>query len=129
MIMNEEIEYAEMLEIPVSTVNVIKKRRRRKQKSEPIPQTPTEPLLKDSVIAQVNDKLQDIEPQGEITADAQLFAESANSEGSIDFDFPERIDTVRLYSENHKTHFWNRRKTLVPQDVDLENDLENEPTM
>ena len=131
MTMNEEIEYAEMLEIPVSTVNVIKKRRRRKQKTEPIPQAQSEtlPPLKDSVIAQVNDKLQEIEPQGEITADAELFAESANSEGSIDFDFPERIDTVRLYSENHKTHFWNRRKTLAPQDVDLENDLENEAPM
>ena len=28
--MNEEIEYAEMLEIPVSTVNVAKKRRKNK---------------------------------------------------------------------------------------------------
>ena len=27
--MNEEIEYAEMLEIPVSTVNVVKKKNRR----------------------------------------------------------------------------------------------------
>ena len=32
--MNEEIEYAEMLEIPVSTVNVVKKKRGRKRKAE-----------------------------------------------------------------------------------------------
>ena len=31
--MNEEIEYAEMLEIPVSTVNVVRKRRSRKRKT------------------------------------------------------------------------------------------------
>ena len=29
--MNEEIEYAEMLEIPVSTVNIVRKNQRRKK--------------------------------------------------------------------------------------------------
>lgn len=34
--MNEEIEYAEMLEIPLSTVNVAKKRRKiKREKLEP----------------------------------------------------------------------------------------------
>ena len=31
--MNQEIEYAEMLEIPVSTVNVVRKKRRKKQEN------------------------------------------------------------------------------------------------
>ena len=151
--MHEEIEYAEMLEIPVSTVNVVKKNnRRRKQKSaetaintyltplreqSPSFQTnatnpsnqsssvnPTNPL-KDSVIAQVNDRLSDSSAEGlteedfgqenafsspaEITAEADLFAESVNSEGSLDFDpIPERIDTLRLYSEDNKRSFWDR---------------------
>ena len=56
--MNEEIEYAEMLEIPVSTVNVVKKTRRRRKKAAETSATaaPATPL-KDSVIAQVNDRL------------------------------------------------------------------------
>ena len=109
--MNEEIEYAEMLEIPVSTVNVVRKQRRRKKTADvPTQNTneyieaepPSNVSLKDSVIAQVNDRLvEPIEQPSEITAEAELFAESANSEGRLDFDpIPERIDTVRLYSSN-----------------------------
>ena len=76
--MNEEIEYAEMLEIPVSTVNVVKKTsRRRKVKNAdallPASKPKTAALnandstitptsLKDTVIAQVNDDLQSVEP-------------------------------------------------------------------
>ena len=113
--MNEEIEYAEMLEIPVSTVNVVRKKRGRKRKAEPTATEASAPVqaapdLKESVIAQVNDKLL-VSPEGEpapaeienVTADAQLFAESANSEGVLDFnDIPQRIDTVRLYSEDER---------------------------
>ena len=44
--MNEEIEYAQMLEIPVSTVNVVKKRGRKPKKST---------ALKEKVISKVND--------------------------------------------------------------------------
>ena len=45
--MNEEIEYAEMLEIPVSTVSVTEKRRKfRKNKGD----------LKEKLISKVNDK-------------------------------------------------------------------------
>lgn len=102
--MNEEIEYAEMLEIPVSTVNVVHKtNKRKKRKAEPQARdarpafTPENPNLKEKVIARVNDKL-DSEPD-QISADAALFAESANSEGKLDLDYaPESIDTVRLYS-------------------------------
>ena len=45
--MNEEIEYAEMLEIPVSTVSVTEKRRKfRKNKGD----------LKEKLISKVNDR-------------------------------------------------------------------------
>ena len=112
--MNEEIEYAEMLEIPVSTVNVVKKKRGRKRKAEPIettaqPAQVSTPNLKESVIAQVNGKMQQ-DPildtpiaENEITAEAAMFAESANSGGKLEFgEIPERIDTVRLYSAREK---------------------------
>lgn len=113
--MNEEIEYAEMLEIPVSTVNVVKKKRGRKRKAEPsaepTPHSAPAPNLKESVIAQVNGKMQD-EPsvESEITAEAALFAESANSGGNLQFgEIPERIDTVRLYSAQEQA----RRRDIV----------------
>ncbi len=87
--MNEEIEYAEMLEIPVSTVNVVRKSRRRKKQ-----QAPALPVadLKDSTLATVNDRLSaPEEPADESLPDAPL-------EGGLHFDpVPERIDTVRLY--------------------------------
>ncbi len=106
--MNEEIEYAEMLEIPVSTVNVVRKKR--KNKKEKTQTQPSHELwaeekksdLKESVISQVNGKLNDTE-KNEITAESDLFAESANSSGSIDFNgFPDRVDTVRIFSENDR---------------------------
>ena len=50
--MNEEIEYAEMLEIPVSTVNVVRKpRKRKKNESAPLTTAPSETNIKDTVIA------------------------------------------------------------------------------
>lgn len=99
--MNEEIEYAEMLEIPVSTVNVVHKNQRRK-KQKPQELAPAEiheetalPPLKDSVIAQVNDRLNETETP-----------ETEPQEGSLDFDpIPDRIDTVRLYSEEETNGF------------------------
>ncbi len=97
--MNEEIEYAEMLEIPVSTVNVVRKTRRRKKADTPAPS------LKDTVIDTVNDRV--------LSADSNLFAEAANSEGNLDFDTPERIDTVRLYSTDGETD------TLFPFETEL----------
>lgn len=97
--MNEEIEYAEMLEIPVSTVNVVHKNQRRKKQKpqETAPAEPPEetalPPLKDSVIAQVNDRLNET-------------PENEPQEGSLDFDpIPDRIDTVRLYSEEETNGF------------------------
>ena len=109
--MNEEIEYAEMLEIPVSTVNVVKKKRGRKRKAEPLERSvaPANANLKESVIAQVNGKMEqdpiveNPSSEHEITAESALFAESANNGGNLDFgEIPERIDTVRLYSAREK---------------------------
>ena len=129
--MNEEIEYAEMLEIPVSTVNVVRKKRNRARKMESPKQKA--PLfsqtadLKESVIAQVNDKLTpENNPSEQIIADAVLFAEGVNSRGNIDFDIPDRIDTVRLYSASEKKS--RVKKTFSQsQSYDFSNeDFENE---
>ena len=96
--MHEEIEYAEMLEIPVSTVNIIRKKSRRKKGSRFHHSTPP---LKDSVIQQVNTRIE--ETQNTLSVDAEAFAEGANSEGSISFDsVPDRIDTVRLFADEQE---------------------------
>ncbi len=135
--MNEEIEYAEMLEIPVSTVNVVKKKRGRKRKAEPLEHTaPSVPVsapnLKESVIAQVNGKMQrdpiveNTIAENEITAEAALFAESANSGGNLNFgEIPERIDTVRLYSARENA--LRKEIALSPEDYAFESEnLEND---
>ena len=120
--MNEEIEYAEMLEIPVATVNVVRKKQRRKRAEEPFranAQEETAPL-KESVIAQVNDRLQ--EQSAPLYVEPDLLAESVNSTGRLDFDpIPERIDTVRLYSTEETNGFFDR---LRPQDYPLNNENE-----
>ena len=91
--MNEEIEYAEMLEIPVSTVNVVRKTRKRK-KTEAT--TPTEPsAIKDTVIASVNERVSSHPEEGN---NQEPFSYTEQGAGEIDFDVPEKIDTVRLYS-------------------------------
>ena len=132
--MNEEIEYAEMLEIPVSTVNVVKKKRGRKRKVAPQEDSPLSapvaaPNLKESVIAQVNGKMQQdpiIEnsiAENEISAEATLFAESANSGGKLDFgEIPERIDTVRLYSARENA--LRKEIALSPEDYAFESENE-----
>ncbi len=82
--MNEEIEYAEMLEIPVSTVNVVRKKRRKRREEE----EEKSGALKESVIATVNERVEDTAPIEGVETE----------EGSLRFDpLPERIDTVRLY--------------------------------
>ncbi len=83
--MNEEIEYAEMLEIPVSTVNVVRKKRRKRREEEE-----QRGSLKDSVIASVNDRMEEPLPREEPLPKEE--------EGSLRLDsVPDRIDTVRLY--------------------------------
>ena len=141
--MHEEIDYAEMLEIPVSTVNVIKKtNRRKKSKTElnsfqslPAPSFQGEKFtqnpLRDSVIAQVNDKLgnaNNVNPDEFSPEYSQEYSLSNGVEQSVngyentavfpdadpfdnrlDFDpIPERIDTVRLYSREEKPNLWAR---------------------
>ena len=128
--MNEEIEYAEMLEIPVSTVNVVRKNRRRKKNATAAEATvlpPTDTPLKDSVIAQVNSRLDDtpIQPEPQIHTDTDVFAENANGDGHIDFETPlDRIDTVRLYSTEGKRSHWKKNR-LSPENYqfETENDL------
>ena len=125
--MNEEIEYAEMLEIPVSTVNIVRKNNRRKKgknqeaHSKAAPsmevESPSAPL-KDSVIAQVNDRLNEAE-EPTIVEDAFPLedVEITAPEGRLNLDaIPERIDTVRLYS-TEETEGW--RGNLYPQDYAL----------
>ena len=51
--MNEELDYAEMLEIPVETVTVKHKERRRRAK---------EPDLRDQLVEQVNDRMEEPAP-------------------------------------------------------------------
>ena len=119
--MNEEIEYAEMLEIPVSTVNIVRKNQRRKkvkvdQPAENLQNVNTElpaSPLKDSLIAQVNDRLNDpsnsleeTPVQEEVPID---IPEETPLEGGLDFDpIPERIDTMRLYS-SEETNAWQNK--------------------
>lgn len=128
--MNEEIEYAEMLEIPVSTVNVVRKNRRRKKTAESTPPAPhaTDAIaLKDSVIAQVNDRLDAGEPTA-VSDRAEPLPETGDIEGRIDFDpIPERIDTVRLYSTDKKRGIAG--ENLYPQDYDFGENSQNDPTM
>ena len=95
--MNEEIEYAEMLEIPVSTVNVVRKGRYHKKAERASASfIRNEEPLKDAVLANVNDRLRD--NANPASPDANTFENDLQQEGDIDFDSPERIDTVRLYS-------------------------------
>ena len=120
--MNEEIEYAEMLEIPVSTVNVIRKNERRRKKKSLLNEE-SKPL-KEAVIDHINERIEGNE--SEISVDAELFAEGANSQGELHFDpIPDRIDTVRVYSTNGPSGFWD--DSLHPQDIPL--NTENEAPM
>ncbi len=107
--MNEEIEYAEMLEIPLSTVNVVRKNQRKKRKAS------TD--MQDVLIERVNDKVSQ-SPTERITADADAFAESANSAGEVRFeDIPERIDTIRLYGENDRPYLEDTPQVLFGEDA------------
>ena len=129
--MNEEIEYAEMLEIPVSTVNIVRKNQRRKKvkaqehSADATQNTNVElpaPPLKDSVIAQVNDRLNEpssIPEEAPVQEEIPLETiEEAPLEGRLHFDpIPERIDTMRLYS-SEETNAW--RDSFREQDYNQE---------
>ncbi len=121
--MNEEIEYAEMLEIPVSTVNVIRKRRRRKKNDESPLNDSLESKnarLKDSLIESVNSRLTE-EKETEVPRETQREIEENGPEGNINFHDDERVDTVRLYSTNEDG------TELFPYDYPLNDRNEYEP--
>jgi len=125
--MNEEIEYAEMLEIPVSTVNVIQKpRKKRRSNAKPRaertqPVAPEKPDLKDSLIAQVNDKVSPETAERSEEPFALLEEPQENlvnyddpvpASNPLDSDYADRIDTVRLLSVASKKKRRNARQAL-----------------
>lgn len=120
--MNEEIEYAEMLEIPVSTVNVVKKKNRRIRGKNA-------PNLKERLISRVNNRVGD--PDYSRSAPADTFAQdplyaaaenAALEDAAQNSPLPdsevnayaysdggERMDTVLLSDESTEKG-WGRKK-------------------
>ena len=119
--MNEEIEYAEMLEIPVSTVNVVKKKQTKKRKLFSRHENKLGAYLKESVLQRVNDKVAGYpQADGAQTEETLAFAENESGEGKLHFDdVPQRIDTVRLYSARENGVCQDVR--LNPEDFPLVN--------
>lgn len=85
--MNEEIEYAEMLEIPVSTVNVVKKKRkgRRAAKSD----------LKEELISRVNERVKEDRRNFATMTEPQT-SESNEADEAREIASEYRVDTVLL---------------------------------
>ncbi|MBQ7912851.1 MAG: hypothetical protein IJ308_03785 [Clostridia bacterium] len=146
--MNQEIEYAEMLEIPVSTVNVVRKKRRKKNEKNtpPAPAKNTEnipvqntavlpaPPLKDTVIAQVNERIGEENENAATPAVANenqpvyTPVEEIQNEGALRLDpVPERIDTVRLYAADEMRDF--ERNGFASIEPNLDQKQENPPTV
>ena len=96
--MNEEIEYAEMLEIPVSTVNTVRKKTRRR-----VWYLFGKKTVKDekgALIEKINAQMQNAENPD---AETEYLDESASNETLLNLgEIPERIDTFRLYSKDEK---------------------------
>jgi hypothetical protein len=138
--MNEEIEYAEMLEIPVSTVNVVKKKNRRVRGKN-------QPNLKERLISRVNDRVgnDSYAEEGAYSAPASameqnpIYASAENAaiedaaqntpapESEVNAyayaDGGERLETVLLSDEEGKTakkrrgrFFFGRKDESVPLD-------------
>lgn len=101
--MNEAIEYAEMLEIPLSTVHVARKRRRKSPSAEKNDALP----LKESVIAQVNERLDE-------RADSP--DPLALDEGRLDFDpscehvYPQPFYTADEKKRKKRPFFFSRKE-------------------
>lgn len=77
--MNEEIEYAEMLEIPVSTVNVIRKNKKGKRAE-------TNDSLKEKTISLVNESAS-FNPESASAEYSDLFKENINEANAYPFNF------------------------------------------
>ena len=139
--MNEEIEYAEMLEIPVSTVNVVQKKNRRVRGKNA-------PNLKERLISRVNNRVGDPDYSRAAPADAlaqdPLYAAAENAaledaaqnsplpESEVNAyaysDGGERMDTV-LLSDEPAEKGWRKKKKLrfSEEDAAFEGELsENE---
>ena len=139
--MNEEIEYAEMLEIPVSTVNVVKKKNRRVRGKNA-------PNLKERLISRVNNRVGDPDYSRAAPADAlaqdPLYAAAENAaledaaqnsplpESEVNAyaysDGGERMNTV-LLSDEPAEKGWRKKKKLrfSEEDAAFEGELsENE---
>ncbi len=84
--MNEEIEYAQMLEIPVSTVNVVKKRGRKSKKST---------ALKEKVISKVNDAVETPAPVTAEEANAPSQTEEIAAAETMEAALPIRLPAER----------------------------------
>ena len=131
--MNEEIEYAEMLEIPVSTVNIVRKSQRRKKiktrgnNANAIPTMIADlpiPPLKESVIAEVNNRLSEPDDAPTLSTSQEEIpteqAEDTSLDGHLNLDpIPERVDTMRLYSSD-ETELW--RSSVHSQDFTQNNE-------
>lgn len=101
--MNEEIEYAQMLEIPVSTVNVVKKRGRKPKKST---------ALKEKVISKVNDG---IETSAPVSAEepAALNAEEIAAAETLETALP-----IRLSAEQEEKERLGKYKPFSYESMD-----------
>ena len=77
--MNEEIDYAEMLEIPVSTVNVIRKNKKGKRAE-------TNDSLKEKTISLVNESAS-FNPESASAEYSDLFKENINEANAYPFNF------------------------------------------
>lgn len=93
--MSEQIDYAEMLEIPVSTLNVTKKKSRKKR----------EPDLKEQAVAAVNERAEGYEARTEEALPPEAPAAEANvvdyGEGAVPEEKPRKkfLDSKLLVAE------------------------------
>ena len=92
--MNEEIEYAEMLEIPVSTVNIIHKNKPRAKAQEK--------ELKEETISRVNERFS--APYGAYSSsyfESDAMSESLNEGGMYENNENSPLETYPNYTKNH----------------------------
>ena len=92
--MNEEIEYAEMLEIPVSTVNIIRKNKSRAKAQEK--------ELKEETISRVNERFS--APYGAYSSsffESEEMSESENDGGMYENNENSPLETHPNYTKKH----------------------------
>ena len=97
--MSEQIDYAEMLEIPVSTLNVTKKKSRKKR----------EPDLKEQAVAAVNERAEGYEAHTEDALPPEAPAAEANvvdyGEGEEESDNSLCINIILMLCRFHWLRF------------------------